>query len=309
MRIPFYITIPLSLTTILVVWWFGTRHIDFLRTPSEARLTEIRNQALASLPVSNIQKDAISIVVPKFDVEALATDQAVFVEPVEIGDLTATPTLDTYSDRAPEGAEKLIRLAGALENQGAFQRALLCYERVLDLAQANPEQIQTAISEIQRIRPTLALWNNEPQLAKNAIIHIGTGEKFAEALPDLLETINKDLRLSSSGLIKFSSKLNIGRSIQTTDAPTPVAVWITGAGPDSPSTDVLSFTTNDPETLRNDLLKTIFNLIRTHLSKTTSYNPAPEATDQPLPALQSHITRLLWNEFGSSLDTTDEEEN
>jgi hypothetical protein len=302
MRIPFYVAIPVSLLAILIVWWLGTRDIDFLRPPTEARLTQIRDQALASLPVSNVNKDAISIVVPSLDTDPLTADPIEFTEPVEIGDLNTPPTLDTYSDRAPEGADKLLRLAAALENRGAFQRALLAYERVLDLAQGNPEQNQNALLSIRRLRPTLTLWNNEPGLAQNAIIHIGTGEKFAEILPEVMETITKDLRLASSGLIKFSSKLNIGRSIQTTDAPTPVALWITGAGQDSPSTDVLSFTTADPQTLRNDILKTIFNLIRSHLSKTTSYNPAPEAVDEPMVALQSNITRLLWNECGTSLN-------
>jgi len=302
MRIPFYIAIPVSLLAIFVVWWVGTRNIDFLRPPSEARLTEIRKQAMASLPVSQAKRDAISIVVPTLDTEVLTVEPTELIEPVEIGDLNSSPTLYTYSDRAPEGADKLLRLAAALENQGAFQRALLSYERVIDLAQGNPEQIQKALLAIRRLRPTLTLWNNEPELAQNAIIHIGTGEKFAEVLPDVLDSITQDLRLASSGLIKFSSKLNIGRSIQSTDAPTPVALWITGAGQDSPSTDVLSFTSNDPDTLRNDLLKTIFNLIRTHISKTSSYNPAPEAGDEPMPALQSNITRLLWNEFGTSLN-------
>jgi hypothetical protein len=70
---------------------------------------------------------------------------------------------------------------------------------------------------------------------------------------------------------------------------------------------VLSFTTEDPEGLRKDLLKTIFNLIRGHLSKAASYNPAPEALEDPKAALDSHITRLLWQEFGTLLNPKEEE--
>lgn len=302
MRIPFYIAIPLCLLSIFLVWWMGTRQIDFLTPPSEARLSAIRNEALAALPVSKAQKDAISIVIPTEDKNGLSTDPLEIYEPVEIGDITATPTLDTYSDRAPDGASKLLRLAIALENRGAFQRALLAYERVLDLSQPNPEQIQDALIAIRRLRPTLTLWNPDPEKSQPAVIHIGTGQKFADILPEIMGTITQDLRYASSGLISFNYNLNIGRSIQSTDAPTPVALWITGAGEDAPSTDVLSFTTDNPETLRNDLLKTIFNLIRGHLSKATSHNPAPEAVDKPFPALKSNFTRLLWDEFGSSLN-------
>ena len=79
-------------------------------------------------------------------------------------------------------------------------------------------------------------------------------------------------------------------------------------GEGTPSTDVLSFTTDDPEILNADLLKTIFNLIRAHLTKTASYNPAPEAVDDPMLALGSNITRLLWKEFGSLLNPVKQEQ-
>jgi hypothetical protein len=66
----------------------------------------------------------------------------------------------------------------------------------------------------------------------------------------------------------------------------------------------LSFTTNNPDNLNNEILKTLFNLIRGHLSKSTSYNPAPEAIDDAKIALSSNITRLLWNEFGKKMNPT-----
>jgi hypothetical protein len=77
---------------------------------------------------------------------------------------------------------------------------------------------------------------------------------------------------------------------------------LTGGNKGNSSTDVLSFTSNRPETLHKDLLKTIFNLIRGQLSKSTSYNPTPEAMDDAQIALSSNITRLLWDEFGKTLN-------
>ena len=307
MRVPFLIAIPACLLTVFLIWWFGTRRMDFLTPPPEARLQQIRSEALASLPVSTMQDDAISIRVPLPEPGPTVPEPLVEIEPVDIGDISAPPVLDTYSDRAPEGSAKLLALADALEKQGAFQRALLAYERVLDLSQSNPEQIQSAINSIQRVKPTLTLWNSDPDTALPITIHIGTGEKFSEVLPDILGKISADLGNASSGLVTFSNKLNIGRSIQETDAPTPVAMWITGGAKDPPSTDVLSFTTDNPDSLRNDLLKTVFNLVRSHLSKSASYTPAPEITDEPLPALENHITRLLWREFGTLLNPPVEE--
>jgi hypothetical protein len=307
MRIPFFVAIPLSLLTVAVIWWNGTRNMDFLTPPSEARLQQVRAEALASLPVSRVEDDAISIKVPIPDRNPSLSDPASF-EPVDLGDIKSAPVLDTYSDRAPEGAAKLIALAKGLEEAGAFQRALLAYERVLDLSQSDPEQIQSVLASIRRLRPTLPNWNNDKQAAMPVLIHIGTGEKFADILPEILGQLTADLDIASSGLIDFSYKLNIGRSIRTTDAPTPVAIWITGAGENPPSTDVLSFTTDNPEILNADLQKTIFNLIRAHLSKSASYNPAPEAVDDPMVAFGSNITRLLWKEFGSLLNPATQEQ-
>ncbi|MFM2198040.1 MAG: hypothetical protein RLZZ505_1472 [Verrucomicrobiota bacterium] len=301
MRIPLLAAIPLCLLATLLMWWAATRDMDFLTPPSEARLSEIRAEALASLPVSRMEDDAISIKIAPPDSADAIPDSTHQMEPVDLGDIKSAPVLDTYSDRAPEGSAKLISLAFALEQAGAFQRALLAYERILDLSESDPEQIQSAVSAIRRLKPTLPDWNEDPTKATQAVLHIGTGEKFAEVLPEILAEITRDLNTASSGIVRFSHELHIGRTIQTTDAPTPVAIWITGSGDDAISTDVLSFTTDDPQTLRNDLLKTTFNLIRGHLSKAASYNPAPEALDDPLAALESHITRLLWHEFGGTL--------
>lgn len=301
MRIPLLAAIPLCLLTVALIWWMGTRDMDFLTPPSEARLSQIRAEALASLPVSRLEDDAISIKVAPPDGAPDVPDPTARLDPADLGDIKSPPVLDTYSDRAPEGSEKLGALAAALEQAGAFQRALLAYERILDLAESDPEQIQSAVSAIRRLKPTLPDWHTDPENAVQAVIHIGTGEKFSDFMPGILTEIIRDLNTASSGIVKFSHELHIGRTIQTTDAPTPVALWITGRGDDATSTDVLSFTTENKETLRNDLLKTAFNLVRAHLAKSASYNPAPEALDDPLAALESHITRLLWNEFGKTL--------
>jgi len=302
MRIPLYAAILLCLLTVSLIWWAATRDMNFLTPPSEARLNEIREEALASLPASRLEDDAISINVAPPDDTITIPDTTAQVEPADLGDITSPPVLDSYSDRAPEGSVKLLALAAALEKAGAFQRALLAYERILDLSESDPEQIQSAVSSIRRLKPTLPDWNADPETATQAVIHIGTGEKFAEVLPDIIAEITRDLNTSSSGIVRFTHELHIGRTIQNAEAPTPVALWITGPGEDALSTDVLSFTTDEPETLRNDLTKTYFNLVRGHLSKTASYNPAPEALDDPLAAMESHITRLLWKEFGKSLN-------
>lgn len=304
MRIPFYITIPSCLLIVLLVWWISTRKIDFLTPPSAAKLEEIHKKTIASLPISKTPTEVTAVATPALpNIEQTTNDPSVvYTGTVDIGDLSPPKTLDTYSERAPDGAAKLLKLAADLEKQNAPQRALLANERVLDLSQANPQQIYLALHNIRRISPTLPAWNQDTRASQSIIIHIGTGQKFAKVLPEIMESITQEVHRSSSGLIQCKVELNIGESIRTSDAPTPVAVWMTGKDKNTPSTDVLAFTSNNPESLRNELLKTIFNLIRGQLSKSTSYNPAPEAVDDPQIALSSNITRLLWNEFGKTLN-------
>ncbi len=304
MRIPYYITIPSSLFVVLIVWWMSTRHIDFLTPPSDIKLEEIRKRTIASLPISRTQPAIIAVATPTLpNIEQSASDPSiVFQGTMSIGDLSPPKNLDTYSELAPDGAAKLLRLAIELEKQNALRRSLLAYERVLDLTQATPQQIYLALHNIRRISPTLPAWNQNPKVAHPIVIHIGTGQKFAKILPDIMENITQEVQRSSSGLIQCSVELNIGESIRVNDAPTPVALWLTSGDKRNPSTDVLSFTSNNPDTLRKDLLKTIFNLIRGQLAKSTSYNPAPEAVDDAEIALSSNITRLLWNEFGKTLN-------
>lgn len=302
MRIPFSIAIPACCLAVLLTWWIGTRRLDFLTPPTEARLEEIRVGTLAALSSSIKKDDAIAVRVAPPAASPPPRESHVEIFTNDIGDLSPPKKLDTYSDRAPEGSKMLLAFADALVKQGAFQRALLAYERVLDLSESTPDQIQLAISSIQRIKPTLIFWNMDRAAALPVIIHIGTGEKFSKILPELLEPIIADLNTAASGLANFTYEISIGRSVQNAPAPTPIGVWITGGGGNSPSTDVLAFATEDPTGLRDDLLKTVFNLVRSHLIKNTSYSPAPEIIDQPLPALQSHISRLLWQEFATLLN-------
>lgn len=304
MRIPYYITLPSCLLIVLITWWISTRRMDFMTPPSTAKLEEVHKKTIASLPISRSQSETSTVAAPAIpNIEQAANDPSVvYSGTVDIGDLNPAKKLDTYSELAPDGAGKLLKLALELEKLNIPQRSLLAYERVLDLSRANPQQIDLALHKIRLIRPSLPAWNPNTKVAHPIVIHIGTGQKFAKILPEIMENITQEIQHSSSGLVQCSFKLNIGESIRTNEAPTPVALWLTGGNKGNLSTDVLSFTSNRPETLYKDLLKTIFNLIRGQLSKSTSYNPAPEAIDDARIALSSNITRLLWDEFGKTLN-------
>ncbi len=307
MRIHPLIVTSAAVLTVLIAWWLFTREMDFVTPPSEATLAAIRAESRASLPLSeDTIEPSPSAPPPAAPAELIRPKTSVTTaspSTLDLGDLATPPVLDSYSDRAPDGPDVLFQLARALEASGAFQRALLCYERVLDLSTADPTQVEAAITEIARLRNTLANWNTDPIKAIPVTIHIGTSPRFADDLPPIVDEIQRELRNASAGILRFSSEIHVGPTSQNENAPTPLAIWLTSGEENSASTDVLSFTTDNPETLTNEILKTTFNLVRSTLAKSTSYNPAPEASEDLLKSLNSHITRLLWKEFGNAISS------
>lgn len=302
MRVPIPVVILLALAVVGSVWWTNTRDMDFLTPPSEARLAEVRAQVEASLPRKNPREDAIS------PLPAAPPPPPPVEEPkpeIELGDLTTPPTLQHYGELSPEGAAPMIALAAALEQEGHFQRALLAWERVIDLTKPDEAQAATAISSIKRLRPTLPDWNDSPEASIQVTLHAGTGKSQAKTLTPILEGVARDLEAASSGLLKVKPLVTVGKSKTTPKGPLPVALWLTGPDPKkSTSTEVLSFTMESPDTLRQEVLKTVFLLVRSHLSQATAYTPpaALAENEDPQSALNFRITRLCWSEFAAALN-------
>ncbi len=278
------------------MWWKNTRHMDFMTPPSEARLVEVRQSVESSF--SNAKR-----------VEPIAVPPVVEPPPppeppkpvVDLGDLTTPPTLQSYGEISPQGTDHLIKLATALEEKGEFQRALLAWERVIDLTKPDAAQSATAISAIKRLRPTLPDWNTKPETAIQIQLQAGTGKKLAKTLTPILEGVARDLERASSGIVKINTTVTPGK---TNKALTPVAIWLTGPGKKPVSTEVLSFTVDSPDKLQEEIHKTVFVLVRTYLSKSTAYTPPVElgAGENPMEALAFRITRLGWSEFATSLN-------
>ncbi len=293
--------ILLVLAVVSGVWWSNTRHLDFLTPPSAAKLQAIRIKVESSLPREDQTDDAISV--PAV-VKAPEPPPVVEEPQIDLGDLTTPPTLQSYGELSPQGAAHLIELAAGLEKNGEFQRALLAWERVIDLSPADATQAATAISAIKRLRPTLPEWNPKPEAKIQITLHAGMGKKQAATLTPILEGVARDLEAASSGIVKVTATVAAGKTSTSAKGPTPVALWLAGPDKKSPSTEVLSFTVAVPEALRGDILKTVFQLIRSHLARATKYTPpaALAEGENPQGALNFRITRLCWSEFAAALN-------
>lgn len=306
MRVPIPIVIFLALAVIGGVWWNSTRKMEFLTPPTENQLAIVRARAMESIPQPERVGEPTKTPVLK------KADPSAPVEPekppgIEMGDLDSPPTLEAYSDRALDGHAKLAELATALEKEGEFQRSLLAWERSLDLTKPDPTQTTTAIGAIRRLRPTLPDWNSDPNTAIPVVLHAGTGPAIADALRPALEQAARELTKHSAGILNVTSTLAVGKRTSM-KGPVPVAVWISGPNKESASTDVLSFTVASNEVLAEEIYKTAYQLISGQLKRQNQLTPPADIAqgESAADALQSHITRLSWREFGKSLNVTPE---
>ncbi len=270
--------------------------MDFMKEPTAERLAEIRVKAGSSVTTPDDKSSASA--------QELETPPPPPEPPhreIDLGDLSHPPKLRDYAERAQQGAETLIILAGELEDKGEFQRALLAWERVLDCTKADSAQAEATIAAIHRLRPTLPDWPGPPiQITLNA----GTGKKLAKPLTTALETAARDLERASAGIVKVKAVVTPGKAASPAKGPVPVALWLAGTAKQSTSTDVLSFTVDGPEKLPEELMKAVFALLRARLvSGTTHTPPAPLAEgESALAALHDRVTRACWNEFAAGLN-------
>lgn len=201
----------------------------------------------------------------------------------------------------------MISTARLMEDNGNFELALLAWERVVDMSKADASQRDQAILAIQRLRATLPDWNSDPSRALEIVLHAGAGKTTAEALTPAIEETARELESASSGLLKVTAKIISGRD-HAADGPAPIALWLTGSTENSPTTDVLSFTVDSKKDPHNDLHATVYRLIRGYLARTATHNTPMKLSENGSPetALNSHITRLAWREFGTRLNQAPE---
>ncbi|MEI7927391.1 MAG: hypothetical protein WCH40_02495 [Verrucomicrobiales bacterium] len=301
MRAPLPIVFLLTIAVVAVTWWQGTRGLDFLTPPGEEKLALARLQAAKIGSVSSPN-----------DLPALSNSQGgqasepdASTEPeIKLGSLETAPGLEAYAVDSQQGADHLVKLATALEAKGSFQRALLAWERVIDLGKAEVATRQTAFSAVKRLRPTLPTWNIDPEGAIPLVLHAGTGPATAPGLKPLLEEAARLLGQASDGVIAATPDLAIGKKAVDATGPAPVAIWLSGPANDTRSSEVFSFTVSGPATLRDQLLRTLYLLVSSQLKSKIAYTPPLplEPADEPVEALATRVTRLCWREMATGLN-------
>jgi len=303
-RVPLYIVVPLVAAVVALIWWQGTLGYDFVSPPSEQKLAKARAEAARDYS-GNAPTDAPRRVAVNGQAEPDEAAQEAPKEPeIELGDLETSPGLESYAVETTKGSDHLVKLATALEAKGAFQRAMLAWERVIDHGQIDPENYSQALAAVKRLRPTLPSWNIDPEGALPIVIHAGTGPATATALKPFLEEAAKDIGTASEGILAATVDIAVGKKIPDGSGPAPVALWLSGAAKDAPASEAISFTVENPANLRAQVLTTVYGLVGGQLKKKTAYAPLGElpSGENPADALNYRVTRLCWRELGAGLN-------
>ena len=297
MRVPIPVVILLCHCVISGVWWAGTRKHDFLTPPSENRLAVIRERAGDGMH----GQDATSDVSPTPGAENIIPQtQAEVAKPSQ----DSPPQLADYRHQAEEDPASLVELARKLEARGKFQHLLLAWERILDSALPDEARTAMALQAIKRLRPTLAKWNMDPSKTLSITLHARTGKSTAGILTPVLEQIAGDLMEASSGILNISTQVTAGNDIPKKRGPAPIAIWIAGPSDKARTTEARVFTVGPVDTLRNDVLKIVLQIIRSQLGRSASLTvPEISNSDANSPdSMHFCVTRLGWQELGSELN-------
>jgi hypothetical protein len=325
-RVPIPVVILLSLGAVALPWWLGTRHMDFLKPPTEFQLTRLRSDV-----VSSFAKRSGSTAEPRSPELERAIQSPIKPAPmIDPGDPHAPAGLDAFREHAGKGVKGFIELAVHLEEQSGNARALLAWERVLDVCQPDPSQRAAAIAGIQRLRPLAAPWHVDPLEEKVLVVETTVPEGLAaEALDDVAGDCAKVLNKHAAGLLRFESRVERpakkpapkpprkpkkpAKPAAEEPAPPPppppmfsVQILLEGEKA-SPAGRVEFPVSDDPQQFRREILAACYKLVSSQLAATTDFTPpeplGPES--DPSAALGTRITRLCWSEFGKTFVPAD----
>ena len=298
-RVPIPVVAVLALAAVALPWWQGTRHMDFLTPPSETVLARVRARAA----ITQQEKSRLFSIGRDLKEKAAIESPIRAAPAINPGDPASPAPLDAYAGHAAEGAGAYITLAVHLEEQGGNARALLAWERVLDICRPDDTQRQAAMSGIRRLRPVVAPWNIDPVAAKAIVLEATVPSGVpADALEEILTKCAHELNRHSSGLLRFEPRVERPERKGTQTAV--LSLQLTAEGPGAASTGFLDFPLPpEPDLLKREILSGVYKLVTSQLAATSDLAPpAPLAdSENPSAALEVKITRLCWEEFGKSL--------
>lgn len=308
MRVPIPIAILCCLTAVGLTWYFSTRHMDFTTVPTAEKLTQVKEKWEESRPnIPPPQPINAELLADKPAIVPQTPDQPTSEQgnTLSLGNLAHAPGLDEYGVYSDEDTQKLIALATELETKGALQRALLAWERILDLSHPDEAQQKTAATAVKRLKDNLPPWNPDPTASIHLTLQAGAAIKDKKLLESSLKQAADLITESSGQIIVVDIKATIGKGSSVKTPRIPVAIWFSRHGNHAGETPPISFMTDPkkPKKLTKQIYAGAYALLKSQLARETQFSPLPEAskTNPTEELLRYYVTRFMWREFALSL--------
>jgi hypothetical protein len=298
-RLPWPIVSIAICVVALVVWFAGIRDLDFVTPPSERELADLRKRLRSEFP------DAPIPPTPEELASLMPRGPGVMpAPPIVLADLEYRPVLDEFIEQSGRGAGHLMRLAATLEDAGETVRALLAWERVLDSSKPNAAQTQAALINIRRLRKEAPRWNADRRRISELELHIKVAKPHLRKLKTVAESFAAEIEEASSGTIAI--RLRISAIRESGWKPTHghgVLMRLSGSGDKAPTTALMAFQAEPAQAPARWRAKLV-DLLAAHASGGFPLSPPPLAPTQTASAdiLKIHVTRLFWNQLGTSLN-------
>lgn len=280
-------------------------------TPSGVDLPPLETPYPEDPAFVQTHQDGIPLDTPETDPTSPPLELADITE-AELGDLFASPGLDTYRSFAQNHPpERILLLADELESRSEFQHTFLALERIIDTSDPTPASatLKEATNKITELASTLQPWNIDPSakitLTLNLESKYNIPLEFKKAALELANLIHE----TSGEQLEIVPKINIA-SQETPPADALLFISLSGAEEhqkSTPSFTIPQYNELPAETAINSLAEAIYLAIQ----KTLPNYPQRKLKDLEITGpdlIRLHLTRLIWRDLGDILSQPKEEE-
>jgi hypothetical protein len=212
---------------------------------------------------------------------------------IPVNDLPDPVPLEYWTDLTDHPAASFIQLASTLEAKGMLVAALVAWERVLDFADASPEETEVAVKGIRRLRTSIPPPDEAAKDAPKITLRVA-------APADRIELTRKAARLAAESLAQASFRqLRFEALVIADRSEEPkLAIRLVKQGKvESPSVELAP--PADADTIREAILGAAFKLVASSLAIDGSLHPVsqPEQGEPGDEAVATRITRRAWSRF------------
>lgn len=279
-------------------WWLGTRHYDFLEKPTATEIETAKVWATAEMARPS-DLFAIETTEPVDEVTPPPTPKPTKPKPkapqIDVSDPSSAAPLDAWTERGDLPAGSFIELASRLESDAHLGWARVTWERVIDLADSSPEDLEVAVRAIGRIRATMVPPETAAEDAPEVRLLIAAPEDRVELTRRAAEEAAEILEQAADREASIVATVTIDDS----EEPGLRVSLVRPAASEEDAGSTLSEAPSDPDIIRHVILKSSLKLITSALATSGDLKPiSPMGDDETAAeALATRITRRAWAAF------------